>query len=329
MKKLLEKSLMITLLACALICPCAPKAEANTNITAIGAGMGGGWTLGLAAIGKLITTNYPNTDFKLIPGGSMANPIRLNKGDGDLSITNHSNAKAAFLGQYPYRSKCENVQSIMNVGDSTYFHIIVPENSPIKTFDDVKANKIPLRISTGPNGSIVELTARWVLEEYGITYKDIRSWGGKTYPLSFTDAVSLFKDGQLDMFCWFGAGESAYIQEIVAGMKVRWIPLNDTVLNALSQKYGLRPEKIPATYFSGAVGSEVPCAGDGAEFIVRKDLDEELVYNITKTILDNREEIIRAIPSWNTINLNTAVKDLSLPMHPGAARFYKEKGIIK
>jgi len=316
-------------LAITLAVPAPGSAAEITKLTAVGAGMGGFWTLGLSAIGKIMTTKFPGMEYKLLPGASMANPTRLSNGEGDLSITNHSMATAANAGTMPYKRKAENTSSILNIGDTTLFHMVVPANSPIKTIDDIKAKKFPLRISHGPMGSIVELGARWVLEEYGITYKDIRAWGGKTHPLSFNDAVSLFKDGHLDMFCWFGAGESAYLQELKASMDLRWIPVSAEALASISKKHGLRSVVIPAGFLGGAVKEDIPCVGDGSEFIVRKDLPEDVVYEITKLIMTNREEIVLALPAWKTISPDVVATGMGFDLHPGAVKYYKEAGILK
>ncbi|AGA69293.1 TRAP transporter solute receptor, TAXI family [Desulfitobacterium dichloroeliminans LMG P-21439] len=301
----------------------------STQLNMVAGTSGGVWYIGMGAIGKLYSDNYPGTTVNLLAGGSSGNPLRLESGETDFSITQHTMAVAAAKGQEPYKKATQNVSSIINLKDITRLNIVVRDDVPIYSIEDILEKKYPLKLAHGPVGTVSEVFGRWAFEEYGVGFKDITSWGGKLFANNYNDVASLFQDGQIDMFFWTGPGEAGFIQETASGTKLRWLPVKEEVINTLAEKYGLNKGTIPAQFYGGAVGTETPCVIDATELIVRKDLQEEIVYNLTKVICENKDDIVLAYSAWNTFDPETAWQDLGLPLHPGAEKYYKEKGWIK
>lgn len=299
------------------------------NLKVVSGTVGGVWYVGLGAVGKQITKEYPGSTIDLVAGGSTGNPLRLNSGDGDLSITQHTMAVAAGKGAEPYKKKLTNVNSIVNLRDITRLNIVVDADLPIYSIEDIAKKKYPLRLATGPVGTVSELFGKWVFKEYGITYEDIESNGGKLFRDSYNEVANLMRDGHIDMFWWTGPGEAGFIQQAAAAKKLRWIPIDEKVIETVAEKYGLSKGFVPKGYYNNSVKENVPTVIDSTEFIVRADLPENVVYKITKTVLEHREDIINAYSAWKTLDVETGWKDLGLPLHPGAEKYYKEKGYMK
>lgn len=290
---------------------------------------GGVWYVGMGAIGKLYSDTYPGTTVNLLAGGSAGNPLRLESGEADFSITQHTMAVAAGKGQEPYKQATQNVSSIINLKDITRLNIVVRDEVPIYSIEDILEKKYPLKLAHGPVGTVSELFGRWTFEEYGISFKDITSWGGKLFSNNYNDVASLLQDGQIDMFFWTGPGEAGFIQEAASGTKLRWLPVKEEIIDKLIENYGLNKGTIPGTFYNGAVGQDTLCVIDATELIVRTDLQEDVVYNLTKVICENKEDIVMAYSAWDTFDPETAWEGLGLPLHPGAEKYYKEKGWLK
>lgn len=290
---------------------------------------GGAWSMGMSAIGKLFTDSWPNSEFRILPGAAVSNPLQVQAKRADVTLTQHVNAVNAYAGQEPYKKATPDVRAIVNINDITRLHVMVRADSPIHSFKDIKEKKYPLKLCHGVIGNVAELIGRKLLEEYGITYADIKSWGGKLYNNGQNDVASMVQDGLVDCFFWFGPGQAAHVQEATSGVKLRWLPIDDPeIMKRMQEKYAMIPGTIPADFFNGMVGKDIPCVTNPTEILVSKHLPDDVVYALTKAIIEGREDIARTVPMWGNITLKDACRNLGMPLHPGAEKYYKEKGAL-
>ncbi len=307
----------------------AQDAPKNVNIVSVAGPVSGNWSFAMAALGKVMTDKNPTWTYKLIPGASASNPLRVQKKDGVFSFTQHTMAVAGVQGSEPFRKPVKNVSSIINMHDLTRFHIIVPAESPIKTIDQIKSSGKALSIAPGPRGSVTELAFRWALDEYGISYADIRKNGGTIIFNNYSDTATMMQDGNIDVWCWFGSGEGAAMQELANSMKIRWLSIDPDLLKNIETKHGVTPSVVPASYGGGQAGEGVHCIADTTELIVSSDLPEDVVYTMTKNILESVDDLRTTMPAWTDFRPETAWQDHGFETHPGALRYYREIGVIK
>ena len=328
--KNLMKAAAVALLAVGLVTPGFAEA-APQKIKAISGTVGGVWFVGQGAMGKALTSAFPNLEYNLVAGGSVGNPIRIDKKDGDISLTQRTNSIAAQVPSDPYKKKLNNVRSLGVIGDSTPLSIVVRDDFPIYTLDDLAQKKLAVRLATGPNGTTSQSFGKWVLEAYGITLQDIQSWGGRIFTNNYDDVSNMVKDGQIDMFFFVGPGEAGWIRDAAIGVKLRFIPIPADKAAILKEKYGLAPDVHSASKYGGELsgGKDVPTVGDTSEFIVRADMSEQDVYDILKACFDGWDDVVLAYPVWKTFTKETAWQNPGFPLHPGAERFYKEFGGMK
>lgn len=290
---------------------------------------GGAWSMGMSAVGKLFTDAWPNSEFRILPGAAVSNPLQLQSRRADVTLTQHVCAANAYTGVEPYKKPSPDIRSIVNINDITRMHVMVREDSPIHSFRDIKEMKYPLKLCHGVVGNVAEYIGRKLLEEYGVTYADIKNWGGKLYNNGQNDVASMVQDGLVDCFFWFGPGQAAHVQEACSGVKLRWLPIDDPeIMKRMQEKYSMIPGVIPADYFNGMVGKDIPCVTNPTEIMVRADLPEDVVYALTKAIIEGKEDIARTVPMWGHFDLQSACRNLGAPLHPGAERYYKEKGAL-
>ena len=314
-------------LALSLAVGAAPALAKNfTELKAAASPAGGAWYVGMGAMGKAISTMYPELDVSLFPGGGLANVMHVEKGASDFGIAAHSVIFAAAKGIDPYKKPTENVMGLLNLHDSTRMHFIVNKKSGITSLQQIKDRKMPVRISLSHTAGNSYLFSKWILEEYGISQKDITSWGGKIYTPSTSDAADMMKNGQLDIMVWIGPGEAFIIQDMINSVDLDLLPVDEKVIDAVDQKYGLKKGIIPAKWYGGKFGHETVTVDASTELMVSRNVPEDLVYNMVKAIGESRDDIVIASPFWKSFMPEKAGQGLALPLHPGAAKYYKEKG---
>ena len=305
------------------------SATAQEQIKILSGPTSGAWYVGMGAVAKAINKQHPEINVNLLPGGGLSNPGRLSKGEGELSIGTHSIMVSAAKGIDPFRKPVTGVSSIFNLNDVSRLHIIGIGDKAPESLESMIKNKQPVNMVVGPMGSGTELWVRWMLSCYGVTYKDIRAWGGKVITNNFDDAADMAKDGNVDLLFWLGPGEIWVVVELSKSTTLNWIPVSDELYQKMHETYGVQKTEIPATMFSGVVGKNVPALCDAAELLVRSNLSDDMVYLMTKAIVEGRDDIVTANAGWKTMSAETGPQNLAFPLHPGAARYYKEIGVLK
>jgi uncharacterized protein len=180
------------------------------------------------------------------------------------------------------------------------------------------------KISVGAAGSGVEANAKQILEAYGLTFDDI-----KVSRLSFTESANAYKDKQLDGFFVTAGIPNTAIQEISTLQPVRIISLDDATIDNLAKKYPFYTVYTITKDIYKGMEADAKTLAVKATMIVGKDLKTDVVYNLTKALFENKEELGSAHAKGKVLDINEAVKGVSVPLHPGAEKYYKEKGIIK
>lgn len=168
-----------------------------------------------------------------------------------------------------------------------------------------------------------------MLNEYGITFDDIKDWGGKIYNNNFNDVSDMAKDGQVDMVVWLGPGEAWFLTELSANVPLRWLPVSEAAAEAVNRKHMLYTGEFPAAMFKGMMGRNTRTVGTWMSLIVREDMSDDTAYELTRALCEGREDVITACPQWATFTPETAWNGMPHPLHPGAERYYREKGYMK
>ena len=321
------KAAVLSILCAGLLASSFAEA-APRKLRAVSGTVGGVWYVGQSAMGKELTRAFPGLEYNLVAGGSVGNPIRINGGDGDISLPQKTNAIACQVPSDPYKKKLEKVRSLGVIGDSTPLYIVVRDDFPVRTLDELAEKKSAVRLSTGPNGTTSQSFGKWALEAYGISFDDIKRWGGRLFTNNYDDVCNMVKDGQIDMFFFVGPGEAGWIRDASLGVKLRLIPIPADKAEELEKKYGLSAAVHSGSMYDGKLseGKDVPTVGDTSEFIVRGDMPDQDVYDILKACFDSWDNVVLAYPAWKSFTRENAWKNTGLPLHPGAEKFYREYG---
>jgi len=198
--------------------------------------------------------------------------------------------------------------------------VVVGAASPIKSIADLKGKKV----GVGAPGSGTEANFRQLLEAYGMKKEDVSG-----QYLSFSESAEAYKDKHIDAFIVTAGIPNAGIMDVANQNAIRILNIPADITAKLTKKYPfLAAVKVPANTYKGQT-AEVSTVAVNAVLICGSGLKEAMVYNLTKALFENQAELATAHAKGRELNIKTAVKGVSIPFHPGAVKYYKEKGLMK
>lgn len=317
------------LLTLACVLP-AHTATAGTHLNLVSGAVSGKWYLNMGLIGKAIAAMYPDMEITMLPGAGRSNVIMADKGKADVTFSQAALTSAARDGISPYTYKVSNVCTLMNIQDPQNFNVLVRRDLGIDSIEQIREKKIPVRISTGPQGGNSEVYGRWLFEAYGIPFETLAEWGGKAFPSTMDGVIEAVQNNQADIVIWNGSGESWHIAEILKSAPFKALSISPEVAAKMEKEHGFRPTVLPKEYYKGQIAdADVPTICDWLEILVPSSMSEETAYRITKAVAESLEFLSQGNPDWKKVTQNKMAEDFILPMHPGAERYYRERGWIK
>lgn len=251
--------------------------------------------------------------------GSVENTRRQHDGAIPISFIQNSTVYFGYNGldQFEDDGELDDIRAIRG-GHANILHIIVPEDSDIQTLADLEGKDV----AVGPPASATDIMSNALLEKYGLSRDDYNP-----QHLSFGEMVSAMQDNNIDvMFLAFGAPAAAAI-EITSTRDVRFIPIEEDMMDAfLEDHFYWDAVEIPANVYNGQTES-VPAIGATAGLYTHKDVSEDLIYDVIKTIYEKQEDFIAIHPAGEEWSLENAERGINIPFHKGAAKFLEENGI--
>lgn len=272
------------------------------------------------AIANIWNTKIEKMNVTAQATGASAENLRLiSKGDAEFATVQNDVMDYAYNGTDMFEGqKLPNLASIGTLYPEVV-QIAASASSGIKTIDDLRGK----RVSVGDAGSGVEFNAKQILEGYGISFSDI-----KKNNLSFKESAEGLQNGTLDA-CFVTAGvPNSALQELAFTAGLVLIPVNGEKADAICSKYGFYTKTvIPAGTYKGT-DTDTEALSIKATLAVNANLDENTVYTMTKTLFENLDELGAAHAKGKEVTAKSAVTGISVPFHPGAAKYFKEIGLL-
>lgn len=276
------------------------------------------------AMSQLWNQNIPGIKVVAIAtNGSPHNIDLLRTNDADVAMCRSLEAYRATNGTAPYPEKMPWLRALTGGLFSDVFQVVASKSSGITSIAQFKDK----RIAVGPIGSGGEVDARETLAAYGLTYKDM-----KVSFVEYTQGIEMLQDGQIDGAILGLALGAAGMTELMLDNKTVMLPITDAAL-ATARKanpfYGRRV--IPANTYPNQ-NYPVPTIGTPPDIIiVRAEMDEKLAYDMTKTLYENQSTLntVTALMRQFGPALVLPEDQMLVPYHPGAKKYFMEKGWIK
>jgi TRAP transporter TAXI family solute receptor len=272
------------------------------------------------AMAKIWNSKIPGMNVTAQTTGASAENVRLvNKKEAELALVQSDTLDFAFSAKEAFKEKLTNMMAIAVLYPEV-IQVVVRADSPAKDFAGLKG----MKVGVGAPGSGTEANFRQLCDAYGIAKDDV-----KAQFLSFSESAEAFKDKHIDAFIVTAGIPNAAIMDISTQNEIRILSVTGEPLKKLEQKYPfLSPVKVPANTYRG-LAAETDTVAVNAVLIVNSDIKEDVVYNLTKALFDNQAELASAHAKGKELNLQSAVKGVSIPFHPGAIKYYKERGLMK
>ena len=299
------------------------EAQTKTNRLSIATGGTGGvyYPYG-GGMANVISKYVPNTEATAeVTSASVDNCKLIQAGKADLALIMADVGYDALKGMGRFKASGPIPVRTVVVPYTNLMHFISTEGTGVKSMKDLKGK----RVSTGSPGSGTEVKAMRVLESYGINAeKDI-----KRERLGVAESAGAIKDRKIDAFAWDGGLPTAAVLDLAAtpGVKIKVLS-NAEHLDFLNQKYGPVYFKlfIPKAIYPG-MEADVEVVGVANLLICHEKMDIGLGYSITKVLLEHQPELVAVHKEAQHLTLATAAVGSSLPLHSGAIKYFREKGI--
>ncbi|MGG0413985.1 TAXI family TRAP transporter solute-binding subunit [Peribacillus simplex] len=290
----------------------------NQNLSLLTGGTGGTYYPLGGQIGKIISDKTKANITPQTSGASAENMETLRVGEAEIAFSQTDIAAYALEGKEMFDGKpIDNIQAISSLYPETV-QVVTTAKSGIKSIEDLKGKKV----SVGAPGSGAYINAMQILEIHGLSEKDIKGQN-----LSFDESAEGIQAGNIDAAFITAGTPTGAVEALSVQNDIIILPIAEDKIQALVKKYPYYAEDtIPSGTYK--IKSEVKTVAVKAMLVVKKDLDEDLVYEMTKAVYDNTDQITHAKGEF--ITAETALEGLGdMEVHPGAAKYFKEKGVSK
>jgi len=249
---------------------------------------------------------------------SVENLNLIQSGKGEIAFVLGDSVKYGWEGnaEAGFQSKLENLRGIAGIYPN-YVHIVASKSSNIKSIADLKGK----RVSVGAPKSGTELQARAILKASGMSYDDL----GKVEYLPFGQSVELIKNRQIDATVQSAGLGVASIKDLANSVEVVIVEIPESIIEKLGAPYV--SATIPANTYQG-VGQDTKTAGIVNFLITSQKVSDKIAYDMTKNLFENLPALVATHSAAKNININKAITGMPVPLHPGAEKYYKEKGIV-
>jgi TRAP transporter TAXI family solute receptor len=304
---------------------CTPEltnAGSDTELIIGTGGTGGVFYPFGEGLANILTANMPGVTTTFIEtGGSVDNIKMVDKGEIQIGFSTVDSAYDAILGQGAYADIGAMRVCALAVLYNSFVHVVASEASGITSVADMKGRIV----SVGDSGSSTEGAADRVLEAAGLDPQvDITRQN-----LSIADATAAMSAGSIDAFFWIGGLPTKAVSDMLAaGTKVKFVDASEYV-GPLMEEYG----PVYTTHILGrdvyGTEADVPGIGIGNILFVNQNMSEDQAYQILTVIFDHLDEVHALHPQAANLTVENAAGGSSIPLHPGAITFFRDRGVIQ
>lgn len=314
----MKKHVSIALAVLMIVSLFAGAAAAKTFISIATGGTGGTYYPLGGGIAEIISRNIPDFQVTSETGNASAANINLiGTHQIEMAFAQNDIAFWASKGMAPFKQQYNNIRVVASLYPE-HVHCITLKGSGVSDIMDIKGK----RVSVGAPGSGVLGDVAAILKVGSLKYSDMN-----TDFLDFNNTTQRFKDGQLDVGFVVAGYPTSSIMDLATTHDIDLVGFNDEFMDKLVKEFPFFiKDVIPAGTYQG-VDKDTPTPAVMAMLVCDADLPDDEVYKFTKALWDNIADLHKIHAKAKLITLATALDGVSVPVHPGAAKFYAEKGM--
>jgi uncharacterized protein len=315
------KRKMILLAVCAAVLGLVSAASAGEMkyILATGGTAGTYYPYG-GAMTKIWNSKIPGMNVTAQATGASVENVRLmNRDEVEFALVQTDTIDFAFNAKEAFKEPLTKMAAVA-VLYPELVHIVTRAELGITSFSGLRGKKI----GVGAPGSGTEANFRQLMDVHRMGKDDVA-----TQYLSFAESADQFKDRRIDAFMVTGGVPTSAIMDVATQREIKIVPIEDTMISIMTAKYPfLSGATIPANAYRG-VTSPIKTVAVNAVLIAHPKVPEAVVYNMTKALFENQAELAATHVKGKELTLGKAATGVSIPLHPGAVKYYKEKGVVK
>ncbi len=315
--------LAAVLLALGVALPGAPAGAADTFLRMVSGPAGGNWYPLGAKLMEIVGTTLEGVVTSSAPGGGAANVLDINRGDAEIGFSYGHTVHRAFTGVDRSGKEHSNLRFVATLYPAA-LQTAVPADSDIQSYADLRDRDISPGKARWSGYEAVEL----LLTYYGFGIEDVRASGGTVHHVSYSDSVALMRDGHIDAFSGLTSVPQASFIDLNFSVGIRFLPVEDEIRTRfLAENPGYVESVIPQSAYEN-LANDIPTVGATTVLIVNKDVPEEIVYGVTQLVWDHHADFVAVSPTWTGARREHALQSATIPLHPGAGRYYAEHGLL-
>jgi TRAP transporter TAXI family solute receptor len=303
------------------------------QMTLAGASPGGLWSLVGVGVDKAVKAAYPGSTVTYqTSGGGFANVALLDSGRAEIGVAHTAEVRLALQGKEPYKKQITSMRAIAYLYNWSPMFVVVnkkfADQHGLKTFEDIITKKAPIKIVFNRRGNVAEYVAQQMFRAAGAEISDLEKWGGRAIFAASEEQSDLMKDGRVDAMINSLFLPHRSVSEAAQSVELVMLPVSKKVIDKVAADEGLEAWIIPAKTFDFQT-QDVPTLTLGAGLFATEKLSEKAAYDLTKALVEHVGELKSVHKSMEPLTPQLMASQTVVPYHPGAAKYYKEKGLLK
>ena len=294
----------------------APAAAQDTMRLMTGP-QGGVWVPLGGALKNIWEKAIPGVTVQTLPGAGIANVRGIDEDKAEIGFGNSISTVDGINGVAPFPRKTTNVCQLATLYPQ-YFQIVVNADSGINSIRDFRGKGLAVQT----RGNTAEAITKQILEVHGLRYEDMRA----SFLPSYTDAASLLKDGQVQIFTLGTTIPASSVMDLASSRDIRMLDLRDSLEGMRKLNAGYYGIDLPANTYPKQT-APVTKIGYAAHLVVSCKLPDARVHAMMKAIHDNFRDLVLVNKAMEGVGPKEMAVDIGVKFHPGAVRFYAEQGV--
>lgn len=305
----------------------------SLNLTLSGGNPGGLWSLLGAGMDRAAKATDPKSVITYqATGGGFANIGLLGANRTDLGMVHDAEVQLALKGQPPFKAPVTNMMAIGYMYNWAPMHFFlkkeIADKYKIDSLDDIATSKAPISIGINRSGNITSNVAVFMLAKAGLSEETLKANGGTFVRAGAKEQAVLMKDNRIQMATNGIFIKHSSFRAIDKENDVILLKVPEEVIAATNKEFGTSSYTIPGGSYSKAPDA-INTMALGAMVVTTDKMPEATAYALAKAFVDHIDEIRNVHKAMNQLNTKLMVSQTVLPFHPGAARAYKEAGLLK
>jgi uncharacterized protein len=276
---------------------------------------GGSWYPLGGAIQGIIEKAIPGASMQVLPGAGISNVVGVQTGKAEMGFGNAVSSVDGVNGAEPFKGKQDNVCQVATLYFQ-YFHAVALVDAKIGTLGDAKGKAL----TTQQKGNTGEQMTRHALQVYGLDYGKM----SKVNHGNYTDSVSQLKDGHAQVFTLITTVPASAVMDLASARDIRVLEFPNDKFQALQKINKGYDKRIIKAGSYPKQDKDVQTIGTWTHLIASCKLPEKLVYDITKALATNVENLGNVVNAVKGLSVKDMAADVGVPYHPGARKFYQE-----